>query len=148
VTILASTNLGFALSTTQVASGSVIGAGLGRKGGIVRWGKAGHVVGAWFLTLPAAAIVGAIAAWIAGTGPFGILIDAVLVTGVIIALFQISKRNAVTHTNVLSEVEEASEVVETPAQRRRAEKAAQIAAKKAAEKAAKAAKKNKKKGRN
>ena len=141
---MASTNLGFALSTTQVASGSVIGAGLGRKGGTVRWSKASHVVGAWFLTLPAAALVGAVAAYIAGLGPFGILVDAVLVTGVIIALFQISKRNAVTHTNVLSEVEEASEVVVTPAQRRRAEKAERLAAQKAAEKAAREAKKNKK----
>ncbi|MBU6264975.1 MAG: inorganic phosphate transporter family protein [Actinomycetales bacterium] len=144
VSILASTSFGFALSTTQVASGGVIGAGLGRKGGQVRWGKAGHVVGAWFLTLPAAAVVGALAAWIAGLGTFGILVDAVLITGAVIALFQISKRNAVTHTNVLSEVEGASEIVVTPAQRRRAEKAAKLAAKKAAEKAAKEAKKNKK----
>ena len=144
VSILASTSFGFALSTTQVASGGVIGAGLGRKGGQVRWGKAGHVVGAWFLTLPAAAVVGALAAWIAGLGAFGILVDAVLITGAVIALFQISKRNAVTHTNVLSEVEGASEIVVTPAQRRRAEKAAKLAAKKAAEKAAKEAKKNKK----
>ena len=145
VSILASTSFGFALSTTQVASGGVIGAGLGRKGGQVRWSKASHVVGAWFLTLPAAAIVGAFAAWIAGLGTFGILIDAVLITGVTIALFQISKRNAVTHTNVLSEVEGASEIIETPAQRRRAEKLAKQAAKKAA---AKEAKKNKKKGKN
>ena len=145
VSILASTSFGFALSTTQVASGGVIGAGLGRKGGQVRWSKASHVVGAWFLTLPAAAIVGAFAAWIAGLGTFGILIDAVLITGVTIALFQISKRNAVTHTNVLSEVEGASEIVVTPAQRRRAEKLAKQAAKKAA---AKEAKKNKKKGKN
>lgn len=142
VTILASTNLGFALSTTQVASGSVIGAGLGRKGGQVRWNKASHVVGAWFLTLPAAALVGAVAAFIAGVGPFGILIDAVLVTGVIIALFQISKRNEVNHKNVISEVEGASEIVETEAQRRRAAKAEAKAAKKAAKKA----KKKKKKG--
>ena len=145
VSILASTSFGFALSTTQVASGGVIGAGLGRKGGQVRWSKASHVVGAWFLTLPAAAIVGAFAAWIAGLGTFGILIDAVLITGVTIALFQISKRNAVTHTNVLSEVEGASEIIETPAQRRRAAKLAKQAAKKAA---AKEAKKNKKKGKN
>ena len=101
-------------------------------------------MGAWFLTLPAAAVVGALAAWIAGLGTFGILVDAVLITGAVIALFQISKRNAVTHTNVLSEVEGASEIVVTPVQRRRAEKAAKLAAKKAAEKAAKEAKKNKK----
>ena len=40
-TILASSHLGFALSTTQVASGSVIGSGLGRRGSKVRWGPPG-----------------------------------------------------------------------------------------------------------
>ena len=39
--ILASSHLGFSLSTTQVCSGSVMGAGLGRKGGVVRWSHRG-----------------------------------------------------------------------------------------------------------
>ena len=38
--ILASSHLGFSLSTTHVVSGSVMGAGLGRKGGVVRWSTA------------------------------------------------------------------------------------------------------------
>ena len=42
-TILASSHLGFALSTTQVASGSVIGTGIGRKGASVRWKTAGRI---------------------------------------------------------------------------------------------------------
>ena len=41
--ILASSHLGFALSTTQVASGSVIGSGMGRRGTSVRWGTAGRI---------------------------------------------------------------------------------------------------------
>ena len=41
--ILASSHLGFALSTTQVASGSVIGSGMGRRGTTVRWGTAGRI---------------------------------------------------------------------------------------------------------
>ena len=53
-TILASTHLGFALSTTQVASGSVIGSGLGRRGSKVRWRTAGRIGVGWLLTLPAA----------------------------------------------------------------------------------------------
>ena len=44
-TILASSALGFALSTTQVASGSVIGSGLGRRGSKVRWRTAGRPLG-------------------------------------------------------------------------------------------------------
>jgi PiT family inorganic phosphate transporter len=128
-TILASSKLGFALSTTQVASGSIIGSGLGRKGGQVRWGKAGHVVLGWIFTLPAAAIVGAISAALVGTGPVGIVVDAIVTVGVIVAIFQIARRNAVTHKHVASELEEASEVVLTKKQRKEAEKAAAKAAK-------------------
>lgn len=133
-TILASSKLGFALSTTQVASGSIIGSGLGRKGGKVRWGKAGHVVIGWLLTLPAAAIVGALSATLVDLGPAGILIDAIATLGVVIAIFQIARRNAVTHQTVASEMEEASEVVITRKQ--------QAAAKKLASAQAKAASKN------
>ena len=57
--ILASSHIGFALSTTQVCSGAVMGAGVGRKGGVVRWSTAGRMVVAWALTLPAAGLVAA-----------------------------------------------------------------------------------------
>lgn len=136
VTILASSTLGFALSTTQVASGSVIGAGLGRHGGRVRWGKFGNVVIGWVFTLPAAALVGALAALIINIGTFGIIIDAVLCIGVTIAIFQISNRNKVSANNVLSEVEGASEVVSSARQRKQA---AKVEARQAAKAAAKAA---------
>ena len=63
--ILASTHLGFALSTTHVATGSILGTGIGRPGAEVRWGVAGRMVVAWLLTLPAAAVVGAIV-WYVG----------------------------------------------------------------------------------
>lgn len=122
-TILASSKLGFALSTTQVASGSIIGSGLGRKGGKVRWNKAGHVVLGWLFTLPAAAIVGALSALLVGIGPAGIIIDAVVTVGVIIAIFQIARRNAVTHHNVASEIEDASEVVQSKRQQKAEAKA-------------------------
>src|SRR5690606_18046359 len=67
-TILASSHLGFALSTTQVASGSVIGSGLGRRGSSVRWRTVGRIATGWLFTLPAAGAVGAIAAFIAHLG--------------------------------------------------------------------------------
>ncbi|MPM52952.1 hypothetical protein SDC9_99716 [bioreactor metagenome] len=57
--ILASSHLGFALSTTHVATGSILGTGLGRRGAEVRWGVALRMVVAWLVTLPAAALVGA-----------------------------------------------------------------------------------------
>ncbi|HWD63204.1 MAG TPA: inorganic phosphate transporter, partial [Humibacter sp.] len=71
-TILASSHLGFALSTTQVASGSVIGSGLGRRGSSVRWGTAGRIGLGWLMTLPASAVVGAITAFIGLLGPVGV----------------------------------------------------------------------------
>ncbi|THG35542.1 inorganic phosphate transporter [Glaciibacter flavus] len=103
-TILASSHLGFALSTTQVASGSVIGSGLGRRGSKVRWGTAGRIALGWLLTLPAAAVVGGLAALLAHLGPVGIVIDAIIGLAVIVAIFWVSRRNAVSSHNVTSEV--------------------------------------------
>ena len=56
--ILASSHFGFPLSTTHVISGGVMGAGAGKRLSAVRWGVAGNMVGAWILTLPAAAAIG------------------------------------------------------------------------------------------
>ncbi len=104
-TILASSALGFALSTTQVASGSVIGSGLGRRGSTVRWRMAGRIGLGWLFTLPAAGAVGAIAAVIVRMlGTWGIVIDAVLALAVILFLLWRSRRHHVTAANAMSEV--------------------------------------------
>jgi inorganic phosphate transporter, PiT family len=58
--ILASSHFGYPLSTTHVISGSVMGAGAGKRLSAVRWGVAGNIVGAWLLTFPAAAGIGAL----------------------------------------------------------------------------------------
>jgi inorganic phosphate transporter, PiT family len=50
---------GFPVSTTQVITGSVMGAGATRGFNAVRWGIAGNIAVAWVLTLPAAGLVGA-----------------------------------------------------------------------------------------
>lgn len=99
-TILASSHLGFALSTTQVCSGSVMGSGLGRKGGVVRWSTAGRMVVAWGLTLPAAGLVAAGAAFLAEQGDWGIATVAVLGLAVCGAIWAASRRKPVDHTNV------------------------------------------------
>ena len=59
--ILASTFLGFPISTTQAINGGVIGAGTVRRLSAARWGIAGNILAAWLLTLPAAAAIGALA---------------------------------------------------------------------------------------
>jgi len=109
--ILASSHLGFALSTTQVASGSVIGSGMGRKGAQVRWNTARRIVVGWVLTLPAAAAVGAVAAAVARLGLIGVIIDAVVGVLVILLMFWISRRNEITHDNAISDMDHAGEVV-------------------------------------
>ncbi|MDQ1605725.1 MAG: inorganic phosphate transporter, PiT family [Microbacteriaceae bacterium] len=99
-TILASTHLGFALSTTQVASGSVIGTGIGRKGASVRWRTAGRIAIGWVITIPAAAAVGALASWVSLAGLPGIIADAVAAIAVIVWIFVYSRRNHVGANNV------------------------------------------------
>jgi PiT family inorganic phosphate transporter len=60
--ILASSYYGYPLSTTQVVSGGVTGAGLGKRLASVHWDVVGQMVAAWIFTIPAAALLGA-AAW-------------------------------------------------------------------------------------
>ncbi len=103
-TILASSHLGFALSTTQVASGSVIGAGLGRHRAAVRWRVAGRIGIAWLVTLPCAAAMAAIAELVARLGPLGIAADALVGAIVIALMFRRSRRNPVNSRNVTGEV--------------------------------------------
>jgi PiT family inorganic phosphate transporter len=96
-TILASSHLGFALSTTQVASGSVIGTGLGRKGAKVKWGTAGKIAIGWLITIPASGALAAGAAFLAGVGTWGVILDVVLAVIAIVGIYLWSRRNQVTH---------------------------------------------------
>ena len=112
-TILVSSALGFALSTTQVASGSVIGSGLGRRGSVVKWSTAGKIVSGWLLTLPAAGLVGALATLvIMWVGPWGLLLDAVVAAAIVLALFMRSLASRVDHANALSDVAESGHAVD------------------------------------
>ncbi|MEU1461763.1 inorganic phosphate transporter [Streptomyces sp. NPDC005727] len=110
--ILASSHLGFSLSTTHVVSGSVMGAGLGRKGGVVRWSTATRMAVAWVLTLPAAALVGALAESVTDLGDWGTAVVAVFLVGSSAAIWKRSRREVVDHTNV-NGTDEAAGVVTT-----------------------------------
>ncbi|TPW76063.1 inorganic phosphate transporter [Schumannella soli] len=94
-TILASSHLGFALSTTQVASGGVIGVGIGRKGASVKWGTAGRIALGWLITIPAAGAVGAFMALVEKLGFWGIVADAAFAAAAILAIFIYSRRESV-----------------------------------------------------
>ena len=99
--------LGFALSTTQVASGSVLGSGLGRKGADVQWSTAGRIASGWLLTIPAAALVGGAAAGIAHLGVVGVIIDSIIAVVAVLWIFLSSRRVEETDISNLDTVAEA-----------------------------------------
>ncbi|MCW4464539.1 inorganic phosphate transporter [Glutamicibacter sp. MNS18] len=129
--ILASSHLGFALSTTQVASGSVIGSGLGRKGAAVRWGTAGRIGLGWLFTLPAAAVVGAVAALVMRLGASGTVIVSVLGVGILLLFWILSRREVVGHDNAISDIDTSGSAVKirSKKERRKLARAAEAAAK-------------------
>ena len=98
--ILSAAHLGFALSTTQVAAGAVVGSAAGRRAGAVRWRVAGRMVAAWLLTLPAAAAVGAFAAWVAAHGTSGTVLVAAVLVAASVGIYALSRRKPVTAANV------------------------------------------------
>ncbi len=64
-TVLVSSQMGMALSTTHVATGSILGSGVGRRDATIRWSVAGRMALAWLITIPSAGVVGAIV-WLIG----------------------------------------------------------------------------------
>ncbi|MFF8874827.1 inorganic phosphate transporter [Streptomyces massasporeus] len=113
--ILTSAHLGFALSTTQVASGSILGAGLGRRLAEVRWGVAGRMAVAWMVTLPAAALVGGLAAAVVQNGgDFGTAVVALVGAALAAGIVVISRRNPV-HAHNVNDAHEVSIRTEPPA---------------------------------
>lgn len=99
-TILVSSHMGFALSTTQVCSGSIIGTGLGKKGSKVNWGVAGKMLIAWIVTFPAAGIAGALACALAKTSVWGTVAVAFIACAVAFIIWRLSRRNPINSANV------------------------------------------------
>jgi PiT family inorganic phosphate transporter len=99
--ILGSAHFGFAVSTTQVTSGSVLGVGLGKRAP-VRWHVAGQMVVAWIVTIPAAAVFGSVANALArGFGGLpGVVITGICAIVVYTSIYLASRRQPVTATNV------------------------------------------------
>ncbi|WP_242910069.1 inorganic phosphate transporter [Actinomadura terrae] len=108
--ILASSHLGFALSTTQVCSGAILGSGIGRRIAEVRWTVAGRMAVAWLLTLPAAAAVGALAASVATHGDAGVLIATIVAVAFAAGVYTASRRDPVHSSNVNDTPERFSEL--------------------------------------
>jgi PiT family inorganic phosphate transporter len=98
--ILSSTHFGFALSTTQVVTGAVVGSAAARRSAMVQWRVAARMGIAWLLTLPGAALVGAFAARISATGTAGVALVAGLLMAGAAAIYGLSRRTRVTAATV------------------------------------------------
>jgi PiT family inorganic phosphate transporter len=103
--ILLSSSFGYSLSTTHVATGSIIGTGLGKKGAEVRWNVAGRMATAWVFTLPAAALVGAGAEALAHSicATTGVVVDLIILAAVAGFIYWRSRGSKVDHNNVNDE---------------------------------------------
>jgi inorganic phosphate transporter, PiT family len=66
ITLFMATHLGIPVSTTHTITGAIVGVGTARRTSAVRWNVAGSIVIAWIVTVPAAAIIGAVAYVAAG----------------------------------------------------------------------------------
>jgi inorganic phosphate transporter, PiT family len=99
--ILSSTHYGIPLSTTQVCSGSVVGAGVGRAQP-VRWVVFGRMVVTWVLTLPAAGAVGGLTyAVVNGIGGnAGVVVMALALAVYCAGIYALSRRGPVSADNV------------------------------------------------
>jgi inorganic phosphate transporter, PiT family len=64
IAIFSATILGVPVSTTHTITGSIIGVGSTKRLSAVRWGVAGRIVWAWILTIPASAMIAAVAFFI------------------------------------------------------------------------------------
>jgi PiT family inorganic phosphate transporter len=84
----------------MVVSGAIFGVGAGRRLASVRWGLAGQMLLAWVLTLPSAAIVGALAARVAETGTTGTVVVGVVGAAIAGGIYALSRRRPVGPNNV------------------------------------------------
>jgi PiT family inorganic phosphate transporter len=100
--ILTSSHMGLPLSTTHVATGSIVGVGAASPGQPVRWSLVGNVALAWVITLPAAGLTGAFAYYASHAigGTFGVVVLAMVAATYLAVIFGLSRHNAVNASNV------------------------------------------------
>jgi len=111
--ILLSSHFGYSLSTTHVATGSILGSGVGMKGASVRWNVAGRMFSAWLITVPAAAAVGAAFYGIDKLvgGDAGSYVVFLLLVAAAFVFWALSRREPVDHRNVNHDWESGEEIV-------------------------------------
>lgn len=103
--ILLSSHFGYTLSTTQVVTGSVLGAGVGKPGAEVRWGVLRRMAIAWLITLPSAGAIGALTYLLVHRlgGYPGVIAGLAVLIGVAGLIWRQSRQVPVDHTNVTAD---------------------------------------------
>jgi len=126
--ILSSSAAGMALSTTHVATGSILGSGIGKPGAEVRWAVAGRMAVAWLVTLPAAGIVGALSYWlsdavksVSGSALAGDGLIFLILVGLSFYMWWRAQQQKVDHNNVNADWDDSTNSV-VPAEVREATK--------------------------
>ncbi len=111
--ILTSSAAGMALSTTHVATGSILGSGVGKPGAAVRWSVAGRMVVAWVTTLPLAGLVGAATFFVANAigGAAGAIVIFLILVALSGFMYWRAQQQKVDHTNVNAEWDDSSNSV-------------------------------------
>jgi PiT family inorganic phosphate transporter len=64
ITLFTASMLGIPVSTTHTITGAIVGVGSSQNARAVHWGVAGNIVMAWIVTIPASAMMAAIAWWL------------------------------------------------------------------------------------
>ena len=125
--ILSSSAAGMALSTTHVATGSILGSGVGKPGAQVRWAVAGRMAAAWLITLPAAALVGALSFWLSnvvknasGSDLAGDGLIFVILVGLSGFMYWRAQQQKVDHNNVNADWDDTSNSVIPADERKKA----------------------------
>lgn len=111
--ILTSSHFGMALSTTHVATGSILGSGVGKPGAQVRWAVAGRMAVGWLLTLPSAGLIGATCYYIGHAigGVAGAAVIFAILVGLSTYMYVRAQKQKVDHKNVNADWDESTHSV-------------------------------------
>lgn len=98
-TLFIAGQVGFPVSTTHTISGAILGAGATKRLSAVRWGIAGQIMVAWVITLPASALMAAIAYGLVKLPGGSIILSAAIVTVITLAWIKMRRQREKTRAS-------------------------------------------------
>ncbi|HZD71464.1 MAG TPA: inorganic phosphate transporter [Actinomycetes bacterium] len=98
--IYLATFLGIPVSTTHTITGAIAGAGSTRRLSGVRWGVARRIVWAWLITIPAAAVIAAVAFWLVASRGHGVTLLVIVLVALVMAIVALALRHTGRGTGI------------------------------------------------